>query len=357
MKIALYYPRNLFASWFSLGGYARTLRTMGHEVIDCPFPGNIPNDIENVRARMPTIPELLTCDCVLSTFHEYIVPWLGAVYGPDEWRRLMCDVPVIARLDESMDRKDLFLQERWPELAQWAQAGHFFFPAKQDAIRYDGHWLPFGADLTMFNTNINKVKLYDIGFIGSMYPLRMNYMQKLSEHLDSRFTFNVGTVVVQDLSGIRGEESTQLLADNYSRIKIFFCLPPMSRLLVCKVFEVMASGTFMMFPKLPGKAAANLALFEDGKEIVYYDYGNVESNAHQIRHWLEHEGEREHIAQMGCHKVQSKFSLEQMLGEMLYVVMGSEKAFPKLTREGRIRLGIGTDAQPAHVKLCAGVAW
>ena len=98
---------------------------------------------------------------------------------------------------------------------------------------------------------------------------------------------------------MRVRESFELLAENYRRLKIFFCLPPMSRLVVGKVFDVMACGTFIMYPKLPGDARRNNEIFEDGKHIVYYDLGRMPENAKQIRYYLEHEDEREKIAAEG----------------------------------------------------------
>src|SRR6266436_5232350 len=119
---------------------------MGHEVLDCSFPGNLVQDVDNVRKRMPTIDELNQYDVVLSCYHEYIQSWLAAVYGFENWSKLK--VPVIARFDESMDRTDLHLPMRVPELLKWAQ--FYSFPAAQDAEKYGGGWLPFGADRTIF---------------------------------------------------------------------------------------------------------------------------------------------------------------------------------------------------------------
>lgn len=349
MKIALFFPCNMYASWYTLGGYARTLTAMGHEVVDCPFPGNLVHNVEQVRAQLPGVETLLGCDCVLATFLEYIVPWLDAIYGYPAWQKVMNKVPVVGRLDESMDRADLALYDRWPEIKKWAQ--HYSFPAVQDANDLHGSWLPFGADLSMFNTILAPTfKKYEVGFIGSMYPLRQEYIKRLGPQLDNTLTFNIGTVIVQDVAGIRGEESTRLLAEEYRAFKIFFCLPPMSRLLVCKVFEAMACGAFVMFPKLPGKAAENLSLFEDGKEIVYYDYGSLASNAAQIKKWLADNNGRNSIAEAGRRKVHAEHSLELMLGRLITNAgFSHESAFPKLTEESRLRQGIGESSKIAGV--------
>jgi len=126
MKIALFYPHNFLASHYALFSYRETLESMGHHVLDCPFPGNQVQNVDAVRRVLPSIEHLNHCDVVLSTFHEYVQPWLRAVYA-DAWFSLK--VPVIARFDESMDRADLGLPLRMPELLKWAK--YYSFPAAQ----------------------------------------------------------------------------------------------------------------------------------------------------------------------------------------------------------------------------------
>lgn len=314
MKIALFYPKNYLASHYALFSYRETLERMGHQVLDCPFPGNQIHDLENVKKRMPPIEVLNQCDVVLSTFHEYVQPWLLMVYGFENWSKLR--VPVVARFDESMDRLDLQLPVRIDELKRWAQ--HYSFPAAQDAEKYGGDWLPFGADTRIFRPWSPVLpKPYDVGFIGTLYPTRKKYMDGLAPHIGRDVNVRVGNAIVQDLSGFRERESTQLLAENYRQIKIFFCLPPMSRLLVEKIFDVMACGTLVMYPRLVGDAKSNMSIFKDGEHIVYYEPGYVVENAGQIKDLLTNTNKRETIARAGCELVHSKYTLDMMLDHML----------------------------------------
>ena len=273
MKIAIFYPRQTFAGWYALGGYQQTLTRMGHEVIDCPLPGNQPHNIEEIRAKLPTIADLDSCHAVISFYHEYTQPWLRAIYTREDWSIIVDKV--VARFDESMDRADLELPGRMSELLAWAN--HYYFPAAQDAKKYGGTWLPFGADVTMFHprkplpvpTRIDKKK-FGAGFVGSLYQSRLSYLQQLaSQPGSSDINFQCGQVGMYELGGMREPESTHMLREAYQQISVFFCLPPMSRLIVAKVFDVMACGTFVMYPRLPGEYAENLALFENGKHIVY----------------------------------------------------------------------------------------
>jgi glycosyltransferase involved in cell wall biosynthesis len=251
-------------------------------------------------------------------------------------------VPVVARFDESMDRHDLGLNPaRVEELKAWAHA--WSFPAAQDAKRYDGAWHPFGADTEMFRPYCrcaepkvlvsrdrgawceacgnslnfkdgkNQSGKYRIGFVGSFYEMRAKYLRALAPLLPDDLTFHAGPCFVQDLDGVAAEASTSLLAENYAKLKIFFCLPPMSRLLVAKVFEVMATGTFLMYPRLPGDAGENLEIFQDGVHLAYYEPGNLKRNAAQIRSWLEQDAAREAIAKAGGELVRSRNTLRGML--------------------------------------------
>ena len=112
-------------------------------------------------------------------------------------------------------------------------------------------------------------------------------------------------------------ESMELLTKNYRQMKIFFCFPPMSHLIVAKVVDVMASGTFVMYPRLWGEAAKNMTQFVEGKEIVYYEPDCMIDNCKQIKHYLDNEAEREEIACAGHRRVVQDYTIEQMLDAIL----------------------------------------
>lgn len=312
MRVAIFYPYNTFASWYTLGGYRSVLQRMGHDVVDCVLPGNQPQNISAVRKKLPTIEQLSECDVVLVAFAEYIRPWLTQVYGIERWKKIKA--PVIFRYDESFDRADLRALMNWEELRRWAD--FHSFPAAQDAERFGGRWQTYGVDLEMFNTGachgaVGSVGQFDLAFIGSLYQKRAQYAQRMVPHLGD-IEFRHAPVIVQDLSGVRDIEQTNLLAYNYQRMKIFFCLPPLSQLLVMKLFEVMACGTFVMYPRLFGEAEKNLGVFNDREHLVYYDEGDFVGNAAQIRCWLADEEGRRSIAEAGCREIHAHHSLEQM---------------------------------------------
>lgn len=312
MKVALFYPVNVIASWYSLGGYAKCLKSMGHEVVDVPLPGNCYHESQRKLSEVASFPDIATlnsCDIVLLTYLEHINGWMELLYG-SRWSEVK--VPVIARFDESFDRVDLQLPDRWTTLAKWAT--RYSFPGAQDAKQFKGQWLVYGADQTMFNLPFGFEKKLDLGFVGSLYQKRRDYVSLLLRCIPD-IPFYHGTVLVQDLLGVRYEESTKLLAENYGMLKIFFCLPPMSNLLVCKVFEAMSCRTMVMFPRLRGDAAENLTAFEDSKEIVYYD--DVKDAEQKIRFYLKHDWDRNEIATKGRIRVSGEYSLTKMFEHLL----------------------------------------
>jgi len=317
MRIAIFQIRNTFAGWYSVGGNLAALQRMGHNVREFSLPGNVPHAIEKVRAGLPSAEELWDFDAVLLFNHEYVQPWLTALYPFEEWSKIL--EKVAARYDESMDRADLNLPARLPELKRWAT--YHCFPAAQDATRYGGIWLPFGADLEMFRPAAEPKK-YDTGFVGSLYASRMAYLKALSEQPgNDGVNFICGEVGMKELGGFREPESTRMLAEAYRSIKVFFCLPTASRLFPAKAFDVMACGTFVMMPRLSGDASENMTLFENNRHIIYYDPGYTMANGKQIKRWLKDTaGERESIARAGCTRVHAEFSIERILGRMLALV-------------------------------------
>jgi hypothetical protein len=328
MKLALFYPKNLLAGWYSMGGYVAALKRMGHEVLDCWLPGNTPNAVEQMKRERPSVDELNSCDLIMSMYHEYLTGWYEAIYGFEGWSKL--EIPVVARFDESFDRPDLHLAHRWDELKRWAQ--RYSFPAQQDAEKYGGQWLPFSSDTFMFK-KLDTPKKYDVGFVGSMYPIRVDYLERLKTTSMSgadKINFVCGPVGVQDVGGGREPESTQLLAENYRQMRIFFCLPPMSRLVVAKIADVMACGTFVMYPKLPHHARLNMNQFRHKEHIFYYNPGYLGENVKQMLYYLEREDEREKIAQAGCELVHKQYTLEQILTSIISLGMAELIPFHKV---------------------------
>ena len=333
-------------------GLSAALRRMGHEVTDCPLPAGDqihPAAFEALKAGLPEIQNagaqsrsdgtpLQDQDAILVSGPEWVGPWLDAIYGKYEWKNL--GIPRAGWYHESFFREDRVID--FDEVA-WISDEHFF-PACQDAEFFDqehfakgrAYWLPFGVDTQVFKlgdrgqgsgcsglhesrvTN-HESRKYDIAFVGLMYEKRAKYLAALSKHNHPPIRF--GNVQVQDLSGSRMRDSAELLAENYSQVKVFLNLPSLSQLLVSKVCEVMACGTFLLTPMLAPERGANknMAPFELGKHLVYYRPAHLGGLAQALREWSSDEksGERKAIARAGCEEVHSKHRLEQRLEMIL----------------------------------------
>lgn len=273
-------------------------------------------------------------------------------------------VPVAAYYTESFVRPDKTFD--FTALRPFAQ--EHFFPAVQDAETFDEahfgahghcHWLPFGVDTEVFKAAYcprcsgrkiigitmpradcqecfgsgfaASAKTLDIGFVGMLYGPRQQYLQNLQPHLKDVAIIAAG-VQIRDLpdavypDGIPWEETALRLAANYRKCKIFFNLPSLSQLLVTKVAEVMACGTFLVTPALAGAAQKNLQIFEHNKHLIYYNENNHPFTNQILREFLAREKDREGIAMAGMHKVRTEHSLRQKL-ETILGVMFKEKPF------------------------------
>lgn len=343
MKVGFLYPKSEWAAWSLTHGITNTLRAMGHEVV----PGEMPTEgIENlpraafdrITAKLPALKTLKECDAVLISGPEHIAPWLNAVYGKYEWKNL--GVPKAAWWHESMFREDYTLD--WDNVGMWADEN--FVPAYQDADwlsqpMFAGehvHWLPFGVDTEVFRPYSATEECYavlkpglrtswPIAFVGLVYDKRAKFLDALSQC--NIPAIRIGNVKVQDLAGLDPVENVQRLANNYRRIGVFFNLPAMSKLLVTKIYEVMACGTFVLTPMLANEKGIeqNMKPFHDREHLVYYRGANLVDVARALRHWSapENQDEREKIAAAGCKEVHEKHSLRVRL-ETILSKMGVE---------------------------------
>jgi hypothetical protein len=312
---------------------------MGHKVDAIPLPTNqqaTDAQIADVRARYPGLAYLKErIDAIIISGPEHVGPWIDQVYGRDEWK--MLNVPKAAWLHESCVRDDY--QIDFNHLA-W-MADEWFFPAIQDAEFHDqdmfckgrSHYLPLGVDTEVFKSSVAGVRFtdasferntlrnhFDVAFIGLMYPKRVAFIKALQQHKIP--PIHNGRVVGQvDLFGYDYEGAARLLASNYRVIKVFFNMPALSRLLVSKVFEVMACGTFLMTPQIPPEAGAakNMLPFESGRDLIYYRSSNLPFVAQLLNEWSspDKDAERQRIAKAGCKLVHEKHSLNVRMQEML----------------------------------------
>lgn len=339
MKIAVLYPNNPLCSWNMARGLVNTLRRMGHEPLSIPMPTareTSETQLAMFHKSVTSLEVIKRCDLAIVSGPEHIGPWIDAAWGIYEWKNL--GIPRAAWLHESLFREDQNID--FDAIKNFAD--EWFVPAMQDVEYLDqecfakglAHWLPFGVDTEVFRAcpECDSTKPHDhwfrrqqdipIAFLGLMYPKRQIFLQALSRH--DHPPLKIAQVAVQDLDGYNYEKSVELYAQSLRRIKVFFNLPAMSRLLVGKVYEALACGTFLLTPMLPpeGGVSKNMLPFNSPEHLIYYRSSNLGYVAQLLREWSssEKDEERERIAEAGCREVHEKHSLavrfEQMFAAM-----------------------------------------
>lgn len=329
MKIAVFMSNNPTSGWNMGHGIVNTLRRMGHETLCVPMPTEQEADqrkIDHVKSQVPNINDLRSQDAIIVSGPEHIGPWIDLCYGKQPWKEI--DVPKAVWLHESTVREDYSIDF---DSIKW-MGNEWFFPAIQDADFHDqemfaagrSHFLPFGVDTEIFKPKTlldqrYQDKNFDVAFLGMVYQKRAVFLNALRHHKIP--PIRNAMCVIQDIRGYDWEGSMRLLAANTREIKVFFNLPSLSRLLVAKVFETMACGTFIMTPELPDDRGAdkNMLLFKDKEHLAYYRSSHLGLVAQMLNEWIspEKDAERARIAEAGCREVHEKHSLKIRLEALL----------------------------------------
>ncbi|TDH59419.1 hypothetical protein E2C06_27510 [Dankookia rubra] len=278
------------SAWCCAEGISVTLAAMGYRVMDCGHP----------QRGAPPVEALREADLIILGAVEWYGDLLLRHYGTD-WAAL--PMPKAAWYAESAERDD----RDFPFGRYQGLADRHYFPAVQDAARFGGTWLPFGADTVLFAPR-PVPKRHAAAFLGSLYPKRVEFLARLGIPLDRM-------APVSDPDPVR---SFALLAEAYGSTEVFVNLPAWSRLLVTKVTEVMACGTMLVTPAMDHPSAlGNMAQFEDGRHLVYYPPDQPARLAEILAHYRHAEAERLAIAAAGRAEVVRAHSLRARLERLV----------------------------------------
>ena len=272
MKIAAFYSDSPFAGWVQCQGFSSVLKRMGHEVVSIAVPPR--NSVTQADADRINKP-IDDCDLVLVSGPEWLKPWIQRFYP--QWNSLK--MPKVGWYHESFVRDDFTLDYSKYE----SMFDCHFFPDKDDAEKYKGEWLPLGVDTCVFQPYLLERDI-EVGFIGLMYPKRAEFVKQLEPHLgDIKIRYMnacqsekglIPAISVFDADGINLRRSMDLLAETYSRIKVFVTFPSMSRVVVAKVLESLACGCTLVAPEQP-------------VSLPYYSYSGAYQCAERIREALK----------------------------------------------------------------------
>ena len=153
--------------------------------------------------------------------------------------------------------------------------------------------LPFEPRL---HRPLHLPKIHDISFIGLSSPYREEWL----DAIQTRFPVHRPTVW--------GEEYVKVL--NQSRIVLNLHYTPLPNT-EHRVIEAMAAGAFVLSEPL-----SQGDLFEDGKEIVFFDRTNIFD---RIAFYLNNEEKREAVAAAGHAKVWNSFSAVSQLRKIFHL--------------------------------------
>src|SRR5882762_8033107 len=348
LKLCLVFCGSVTAGWSAGDGLANALQKAGHQVLRIP----------RGRQDCPllTVQALNVADAIIVSGPEHIFRTHVKGGQPNgynltedeltiyEWKHEV-KPPKIFMYHESNHREDqTFGFEDYLTLGD-----SHFFPAIQDADTFDqehfakgrSFYLPFGVDTDVFRPlacpsckgGVTKLacklclgsgaqrspKDIDVGFVGLLYDKRQRFLANLSQHMKQGRDpwVVVGNVQVLDMDGPSWTDQALRLAMNYRRVKVFLNMPAYSELLVSKVPEVMACGSFILTPMLTGAGEANCAIFEHAKDLAYYHHTNLPFLVQTMREFAERDDMRERIASAGMAKVHEKYSLKVQIPEIL----------------------------------------
>lgn len=166
------------------------------------------------------------------------------------------------------------------------------------------HWLPLAMSPTL-HRKIPVNKKYDVGFVGNIHPNRKPFFEKLSK----KFNLHVARAFMDDMVKIFNE----------SRIVINLGIGGTG--IQQRVFEAMGCGSLLLTNEIPEDSR----LFEDKKHLVYFNDNNVEE---LIQYYLDHEEERETIAQQGYAVVNAGHTFRHRIQQILNFVFKEDNTQP-----------------------------
>ncbi len=269
--------------------YSKTLKAMGHNVIELQ---------ENQVKTEVVLEKAIDADLFIWVHsHGFINPGIVSMaYVLNILKKNK--VPTVAY------HLDLYMPlERWQEYenSDYMKIEHFFTVDKlmadwlNENTEVKGHYLQAGV----FDQECRIAEMpkeIDVLFVGSKgYHHEWPYRPQLIDWLTSNYRGfkhwggdGAGTVRGQELNRLYG----------YSKVVVGDTLCPNFNYPYYwsdRVYETLGRGGFIIHPYIKGMDEH----FEDGKHLVFYEYGDFEQLKKLIDYYMEHDTEREAIRLSG----------------------------------------------------------
>lgn len=300
MKIS--FLGNFSVDYSSESQHAKTLESMGHTVNKLQEAEASAEDIlakassSNLFIWIHThgwaTKGHITMDTVLKELKKLNIPTI--TYHLDLW----------LGLDRQKDlREDPF----------YSMIEHFFATDKlmadwfNENTKVKGHYLPAGVfenETIMLDKDAKEVP--EIVFVGSRgYHPEWPYRPQLISWLEDTYKDNFGHYSGEEGSmGLkRGLHLNQLLADTKIVIGDSLCINFVyPHYWSDRVYETIGRGGFLIMPYIQGLDD----YFEDGKHLVFYEFGDFKDLKAKIDFYLQNNEAREYIRHQGFELVKSR---------------------------------------------------
>lgn len=186
--------------------------------------------------------------------------------------------------------------------------GGTVFCAQQEAVEQfsrDGvfaHLLPHAVEPDAY-PKVSAIKSFDVGFIGHVNSeIRIDFLDRMFKEFPNFFF---------------GKRLFEEAASMYGRCRIVLHQSIKSDLAM-RPFEVMATSSFLLCNSVPMLHD----LFEDGKHLV--TFSSFDEAVDKARYYLNHEDEREKIAQAGHEEVMAKHTYRHRVEKILETIKEKE---------------------------------
>lgn len=187
--------------------------------------------------------------------------------------------------------------------------GHFFTVDKLMADWFNentevkGHYLQAGVYEPECYLDEERGGGPDVAFVGSRgYHPEWQYRPQLIDWLKKTYGQRFAHYGNDGLGVIRGHDLNRLYADTKVVVGDTLCLNfDYPYYWSDRVYETLGRGGFMIHPYIKGMEDH----FENGKHLVFYEYGDFNDLNFKIDYYLEHEDEREAIRIAGHEHVKA----------------------------------------------------
>ena len=170
----------------------------------------------------------------------------------------------------------------------------------EDAGLENVFWLPLACDPDIHG-KVEKDKKWEVGFVGTI-PEVKNRRKDLLEKVSSQFDLRCERKFMDEM------------AEHYAQSKIVFN-NAINGDLNMRVFEALCSGSLLVTDQAEGSGLEEM--FEDKKHLIIYEDESIED---QISYYLNHEKERQLIAEQGRQEVLNNHTYLHRANDLIHIL-------------------------------------